>query len=161
MKQRRYNVGFDVGLNSLGFAAIEIDEQGMPIRILKAASEIHDGGVDPNTQKTGDSRRSQAGIARRTRRMRRRRKARLERLDKTLTKLGFPIVNESSLHGFDVWKIRALAASGFIEDDNPMLAYWPGGATDAVAPRIPNHSRLLRYRSDLLVTIFVISCLQY
>lgn len=118
MKQRRYNVGFDVGLNSLGFAAIEIDEQGMPIRILKAASEIHDGGVDPNTQKTGDSRRSQAGIARRTRRMRRRRKARLERLDKTLTKLGFPIVNESSLHGFDVWKIRALAASGFIEDDN-------------------------------------------
>lgn len=118
MRQKRHVIGIDVGLNSVGLAAIELDETEMPVRILKAMSVIHDGGVDPNSQKSGDSRRQQAGIARRTRRMRRRRKARLARLDKKLSDLGFPIVDEKLLRGFDVWRIRALAASEYIENED-------------------------------------------
>ena len=45
--KKQYEVGIDVGLNSTGLAAIEIDENNNPVRILKAISVIHDGGVDP------------------------------------------------------------------------------------------------------------------
>ncbi|PAU67762.1 restriction endonuclease [Bifidobacterium italicum] len=117
MTPRNYTIGIDVGLKSVGFAAVEIDVDGMPVRILKAMSAIHDGGVDPNSKKTGESRRLQAGIARRTRRMRRRRRARLERLDAKLRHLGYPIVDERTLQGFDMWHIRAHAATEFISND--------------------------------------------
>lgn len=117
MTPRNYTIGIDVGLKSVGFAAVEIDVDGMPVRILKAMSAIHDGGVDPNSKKTGESRRLQAGIARRTRRMRRRRRARLERLDAKLRHLGYPIVDERTLQGFGMWHIRAHAATEFISND--------------------------------------------
>ena len=48
MAKRAYCVGVDVGLNSVGLAAIQVDNDGNPVRILKAQSVIHDGVVDPN-----------------------------------------------------------------------------------------------------------------
>lgn len=117
MKPRNYTIGIDVGLKSVGLAAVELDTDGMPLRILKAMSAIHDGGVDPNNAKNGDSRRLQAGIARRTRRMRRRRRARLARLDAKLRQFGYPIVDECTLQVFDMWRIRAHAATEFIPND--------------------------------------------
>lgn len=117
MTPRNYTIGIDVGLKSVGFAAVELDTDGMPVRILKAMSAIHDGGVDPGSRKNGESRRLQAGIARRTRRMRRRRRARLEHLDAKLKQLGYPIMDEQMLQGFDMWRIRAHAATEFIPND--------------------------------------------
>lgn len=46
-----YAIGIDVGLNSVGLAAIRLDDNGEPIRILKAISVIHDAGIDPNGAK--------------------------------------------------------------------------------------------------------------
>ena len=118
MKHRRYRLGIDVGLNSVGFAAIEVDEEDVPLKLLNAQSVIHDGGVDPQSNKTGDTRKKQSGIARRTRRMRRRRRARLERLDCTLEKLGFPIIDPDSLTDpFEEWNVRAELATAYIPDD--------------------------------------------
>lgn len=41
-----YAIGIDVGLNSVGLAAIRLDNNGEPIRILKAMSVIHDAGIE-------------------------------------------------------------------------------------------------------------------
>ena len=117
MAKRAYCVGVDVGLNSVGLAAIQVDNDGNPVRILKAQSVIHDGGVDPNSQKSGDTRKKQAGIARRTRRMRKRRRARLQKLDNILLELGYPKTDNALLEGPEIWKIRATAADGVIEND--------------------------------------------
>lgn len=65
----RYVVGIDVGLFSVGFAALEIDDAGNPIRILNSMSHIHDSGLDPNNQKTAQTRKAVSGVARRTRRV--------------------------------------------------------------------------------------------
>ena len=84
----RYRVGADVGLNSLGFSAIQLDANGNPITLLKTLSYIHDGGVDPTQNKSGTTRKAMAGIARRTRNMRKRRRHRLNQLDRQLYQLG-------------------------------------------------------------------------
>ena len=117
--KKQYEVGIDVGLNSTGLAAIEIDENNNPVRILKAISVIHDGGVDPGQQKKALSRMKQAGIARRTRRMRRRRHARLQRLDNVLEQLGYPLTSLVSAEGdsFEPWFCRAKLADSYIENE--------------------------------------------
>lgn len=117
--KKQYEVGIDVGLNSTGIAAIEIDENNNPVRILKAISVIHDGGVDPGQQKKARSRMKQAGIARRTRRMRRRRHARLQRLDNVLEQLGYPLTSLVSAEGdsFEPWFCRAKLADSYIENE--------------------------------------------
>ena len=80
--RKRYLIGIDVGLMSVGLAAIEVDESGFPIRILNLQSVIHDGGIDPQAgKKKSISRKAVSGIARRTRRMRNKKVARLRQLD--------------------------------------------------------------------------------
>lgn len=64
-----YAIGIDVGLNSVGLAAIRLDNNGEPIRILKAMSVIHDAGIDPNGAKESDTRKAISGVARRVRRL--------------------------------------------------------------------------------------------
>lgn len=117
MSNKTYRIGIDVGLYSVGLSAIQVNDEDNPVRILNAQSVIHDGGVDPNAQKSADSRRAQSGIARRTRRMRRNRKKRLARLDQLLAESGFPVSAENDLEGFEPWIIRAQAADAFIEDE--------------------------------------------
>lgn len=122
MGKRLYRIGIDVGLNSVGLAAVEVDEAGTPLRILNAQSVIHDGGVDPQKNKEAITRKKQAGVARRTRRMRRRRKARLARLDNVLEQFGYPIVEPDSLtEPFEEWTVRGRLAKEYIENDDERL----------------------------------------
>ena len=62
-------IGIDVGERSLGLAAVDYDDDGWPIEILAAVSHLHDGGMDPDTAKSPESRLATAGVARRTRRL--------------------------------------------------------------------------------------------
>jgi CRISPR-associated endonuclease Csn1 len=113
---RRYRIGIDVGLYSVGLAAIEIaapedtvDGNGepssnpydaMPVSILNAQSVIHDGAVDPADSSMGKpSRKKDAGVARRVRKMRARRKQRLEDFDRILKKYKFPIIDDKKFKG--------------------------------------------------------------
>jgi len=66
----RYRIGIDVGLKSVGFCAVEVDQRDQPIRLLNSMVFIHDAGVDPNENKAAKSRKLTAGVARRTRRPR-------------------------------------------------------------------------------------------
>lgn len=84
---RQFVVGIDVGTNSVGLAAIEVDDDGHPLAILSAISQIHDSGV--LEAKTATTRLAAAGVARRMRRLRRRRSKRLDALDNRLIELGW------------------------------------------------------------------------
>ncbi|MBV7363217.1 HNH endonuclease [Actinomycetaceae bacterium TAE3-ERU4] len=119
MKPYRYRVGIDVGLNSVGVAAVAIDAAGHPTEILNAQSWLHDGGIDPNHRKTNLTRLAIAGTARRTRRLYRERKRRLRNLDSWLIENGYPL---PSLEDFEnprePWLARAELAEGFIDDES-------------------------------------------
>lgn len=43
MRGKRYRIGIDVGLNSVGLAAVEVSDENSPVRLLNAQSVIHDG----------------------------------------------------------------------------------------------------------------------
>lgn len=113
-----YKVGIDVGTNSVGFAAIEVDGRGMPQRILNSVVYMHDSGVDPEQAKAAVTRLASSGVARRTRRLIQRRRKRLQRLDKRLTGLGWPIVNlEESRDPYLPWNVRARLAQEKLEGE--------------------------------------------
>ena len=113
-------MGADVGLNSLGFSAIQLDANGNPITLLKTLSYIHDGGVDPTQNKSGTTRKAMAGIARRTRNMRKRRRHRLNQLDRQLYQLGYPVdeVPESEHGLYEYWNVRSALATAYVSDKN-------------------------------------------
>lgn len=120
MKNVTYAIGIDVGLNSTGLAAIQLDDNGCPIRILKALSFIHDSGIDPTGRKTSDTRKKVSGVARRARRLNRTRRKRLSKLDSLLESLGYPIIDNSCLESkdsFEPWYIRGELADAYISDD--------------------------------------------
>ncbi len=113
-----YKVGIDVGRNSVGFAAIEVDEQGTPIRILNSLVQVHDSGVDPEQAKGAITRLASSGVARRTRRLIQRRRKRLNRLDRRLIDLGWPIIShEESNDPYLPWKIRAKLSQEKVEGE--------------------------------------------
>ena len=105
----QYCVGIDIGTNSVGFAAIEVDEQNTPVAILNSVVYTHDGGVDPEKAKTAVTRLASAGVARRTRRLIQRRKKRLAQLDKMLQSRGFVISENSAFADpHHPWLVRKL-----------------------------------------------------
>ena len=114
----RYRVGADVGLNSLGFSAIQLDANGNPTALLKTLSYIHDGGVDPTQNKSGTTRKAVAGIARRTRNMRKRRRHRLSQLDRQLYQLGYPVdeVPDCEQDLYEDWNTRSALATTYVSD---------------------------------------------
>lgn len=113
----RYCVGIDVGLHSVGFAAIELDEAGSPLKILNAVSHIHDAGLDPDNIKEAKTRRLVSGVARRTRRMYEARRKRLFELDKFLEARGYPIINLEQEPEKASWHARAVLATERISDE--------------------------------------------
>ncbi len=122
MPQLKYRVGIDVGLNSVGLAAIEVDNQGSPNRILCMESVIHDGGVDPTANKTAGTRRAISGTARRMRRLIRRRRKRLNDLDQALKGIGWPLVDLESIPDPRFpWKARLELVSTPVEDEERRL----------------------------------------
>lgn len=58
MRGKRYRIGIDVGLNSVGLAAVEVSDENSPVRLLNAQSVIHDGGVDPQKNKEAITRKN-------------------------------------------------------------------------------------------------------
>lgn len=115
----RYRVGIDVGTNSTGFCAVEVDESGYPLRILNSLVYLHDSGVDPKeTNGKAASRKATRGVARRQRRLHREKVRRLEKLDSYLQELGWPLVDvdsEKSVHL--AWHVRAELLRHYVEDD--------------------------------------------
>ena len=114
---KRYCVGIDVGLNSVGLAAIEVDEEGTPVSILNMETIIHDGGIDPTANKSAGTRKAVSGAARRVRRLYRQRRRRLADLDRKLAELGWPIVDlEKISDPWYPWAVRAGLVKTRIDD---------------------------------------------
>lgn len=121
-KLRKYRVGIDVGTHSIGFCAVEVDQDGSPVELLNSMVFIHDSGIDPGGAKTAQTRKLVSGVARRTRRLYRTRRKRLADLDATLTQLGYPLVSfEDFVDPRYPWFARADLADGYIKDDTERL----------------------------------------
>ena len=115
----RYRVGIDVGLKSIGFCAVEVDENDQPLRLLNSMVFIHDAGVDPNENKAAKSRKLTAGVARRTQRRTAQNKRRLAELDRVLSEeLHWPLPNlEDFEDPYEPWRTRAELVEHYIKDD--------------------------------------------
>lgn len=115
----RYRVGIDVGLKSIGFCAVEVDENDQPLRLLNSMVFVHDAGVDPNENKAAKSRKLTAGVARRTQRRTAQNKRRLAELDRVLTeKLHWPLPNlEDFEDPYEPWRTRAELVEHYIKED--------------------------------------------
>lgn len=108
---KNYRIGVDVGDRSVGLAAIEFDDDGLPIQKLALVTFRHDGGLDPTKNKTPMSRKETRGVARRTMRMNRERKRRLRKLDNVLAGLGYTVPEGPEPETYEAWTSRALLAS--------------------------------------------------
>lgn len=119
----RYRVGIDVGLKSIGFCAVEVDEKDHPIRLLNSMVFIHDAGVDPNENDLAKSRKLTAGVARRTQRRVRQNRRRLAELDRVLSEeLRWPLPNlEDFEDPYEPWHTRAELAEHYIKDESERL----------------------------------------
>lgn len=125
-----YRMGIDVGLKSVGLAAIAIDDSScnpldaIPMKLLSVMSVVHDGGIDPDGAKTDTSRMSSAGVARRARRLRKRATARKKNLQKLLEKYGFDFERANAIGDlafskdpYFSWYAREQAASSYIPNE--------------------------------------------
>lgn len=121
MVTKRYRVGIDVGLNSVGLAAIEVDSDGTPLSVLNAEVVVHDSGVDPTANKTAGTRKAISGNVRRMRRLIRRRRQRLAELDRTIEAMGWPIIDLDSLKDPHYpWKARLILSTSPIADQREL-----------------------------------------
>jgi CRISPR-associated endonuclease Csn1 len=105
----RWRLGADLGTNSLGWAAVELDGNDAPFRIIAAGSRIFSDGRDP---KSGASLAVDRRTARAMRRRRDRFKQRQAALLKYLTLDGlFPTeaAERKALAGLDPFELRARA----------------------------------------------------
>jgi CRISPR-associated endonuclease Csn1 len=105
----RWRLGGDLGTNSLGWAAVELDRDGNPCRVIAAGSRIFSDGRDP---KSGASLAADRRAARAMRRRRDRFKQRQAALLKHLTLAGlFPAddPDREALAGLDPFALRAQA----------------------------------------------------
>lgn len=115
----RYKVGIDVGLNSIGFCAVEVDDDDQPIRLLNSLVFRHDAGIDPASRKDALTRKNVSGVARRNRRANRETKKRLVALDRLLSEeFGWPLPNlEEYPDPYEPWHVRARLLDSYIADD--------------------------------------------
>lgn len=117
---RVYRIGIDVGTNSVGLAAVEVDSDGNPISILSAVSQRHDGGV--LEAKTATSRLAASGVARRVRRLRRRRSQRLNTLDRRLQEWCWSPLEDNG-DPYLPWRARMRLATETITDHSELRSY--------------------------------------
>lgn len=113
-----WRAGVDIGLNSVGLAAVEVDLSGAPVRILNMQSVIHDSGVGRDGAKTATTRLAISGVARRHRRLMARRRKRLEALNRWIVMQGWPLIDPSEqTDPYWPWTVRAALASTPIVHD--------------------------------------------
>lgn len=86
MKKYKYIMGLDVGISSVGWGLLLLDDDNKPYKILDVGSRIFPPG---ETEKTGDSRAKERREKRGTRRQIRRREFRLDRVRNFLYQKGF------------------------------------------------------------------------
>jgi CRISPR-associated endonuclease Csn1 len=140
---KKYRVGIDVGLYSVGLAAVEVGDTENPVdfpllappkSILSCMSVIHDAGVDADSGTTQASRKMTAGIARRARRLRKQYRRRLHALDETLQELSYPLaslqnterkyhvpgckLHEKHCGAYAPWCARIVLVEGYVEDES-------------------------------------------
>lgn len=116
--QKNYRIGIDVGLNSIGFCCVEVDENDSPVEFLNLAVYRHDAGIDPNGKKTNTTRLAMSGVARRTRRLFQKRRKRLKKLDDFLKAEGYPLPdNEDYSDPYQPWLVRAELAQTLVVDE--------------------------------------------
>ncbi|MFC0582174.1 type II CRISPR RNA-guided endonuclease Cas9 [Micrococcoides hystricis] len=116
----RYLVGIDVGDRSVGIAAFEVDDAGIPLRRLSFQSVRHDGGLQPGSEKSPVSRRATSGIARRMRRLIKRKRARLRKLDAKLRELGYPVPTVEVPQTYEAWHARSRLVTEQIHDEREL-----------------------------------------
>lgn len=105
-----YGIGLDLGITSIGYAALELDEYGQPQRIARLGVRIFD---TPEQPKTGESLAAPRRQARSMRRRLRRRKHRKERIRQLIVREGLlsaealeHLYDDSSV---DVYALRTAA----------------------------------------------------
>ena len=86
-----YRIGLDIGITSVGWSAIEDDENGNPKRIIDLGSRIFDAAEKP---KDGSPLAKERRDARGLRRRLRRKKHRVERTKRLLERYGIISKNE-------------------------------------------------------------------
>lgn len=120
----KWRAGFDLGTNSLGWAVLELDEHGRPIRVVAAGARIFSEGRDPQSKE------SLAVNRRAARAMRRRRDRFLQRqraLMKYLVAGGlFPAdaAERKALEGLDPFALRARALEEKLPLHHIGRAFW-------------------------------------
>ncbi len=116
--QSSWILGVDVGQRSVGLAAVEVDEENSPNKILSAVTVIHDGGV--GNERTQESRLAQAGIARRLHRLRRRRRSRLNKVDRLIEQLGWTLPPPTGEHPYAAWEARKRLVEQPVPDEEDL-----------------------------------------
>jgi CRISPR-associated endonuclease Csn1 len=120
----RWRLGADLGANSLGWAAIELDDASKPLGILAAGSRIFSDGRDP---KSGASLAVDRRDARAMRRRRDRFQQRQRALLKHLTRDGLFPENQAAreeLKGLDPFALRARALDEALPLHHVGRAFW-------------------------------------
>ncbi len=111
----RYRLGLDLGTNSIGWAALELNDSNAPISILDTGVRIFSDGRNPkNKEPLAVKRRIARGMRRRRDRFLRRK----EVLLKYITKCGlFPILKEEreGLKSLDPYELRKQALDNKLE----------------------------------------------
>jgi CRISPR-associated endonuclease Csn1 len=107
-----YRLGLDIGTNSIGWCALELDGTGQPCGILDLGVRIFPSGRDPQT---GTSLAVDRRLARGARRNRDRYLTRRDDLMKTLVRLGLMPADEAerkALENLDPYELRARGLDG-------------------------------------------------
>lgn len=98
----RYVLGLDLGIASVGWAIVEIDEDGNPIRLIDVGVRTFDTAEVP---KTGESLALARRLARSARRLVQRRASRLKKAKRLLKTEGLLLSTEEKLP-HQVWQLR-------------------------------------------------------
>ncbi len=102
----RYVLGLDIGIASVGWAVVELDENYEPYRIIDVGVRAFNAAELP---KTGESLNKVRRDARSARRRLKRRKSRLRRLKRLFLEHGFVNSMEDFSKNVDKWALRAKA----------------------------------------------------
>ena len=86
MERKNYILGLDIGISSVGWGLLELDEYNNPYKIINVGSRIFPPG---EVEKTGDSRAKERREKRGNRRISRRREFRLDRVRNLLYENGY------------------------------------------------------------------------
>lgn len=111
----KYRIGLDIGVASVGWSAIECDEQGEPVRIVNLGVRVFDTAEQ---QKTGESLAKPRRMNRSLRRRLRRRAHRLERVRFLCVRaFGDEILIKAENNTEDIFYLRYIGLSEKLQEE--------------------------------------------